>query len=285
MMDDIQKMLSDPFADSDIEWRLQYANEEKGFGIAVPYVTNRAIQNRLDKTVGIYNWKNEYIPWHGDGKKQAQLCGISIYFAERGEWVAKYDGAEDSDIEPVKGGLSDSMKRAAVQWGIGRYLYSMDSVFVDVDKSGKSTVIKKSEFSKLDEAHQKHVQKLDKPDSKQGKNEAPANMKSATQGNASGTAQQPHKSKPEPAQVIKHPSAKGSYCVIGAVLQPSVKGVNTHLQLKGSNGDVVTAFLQGENPAIKPGVWLEDAVITERAKDGVVFNTLDSFNTAESEAA
>lgn len=48
------------------------------------------------------------------------------------------DGAEDSDIEPIKGGLSDSMKRAANQWGIGRVLYSMDTVWVNVEKKGKS---------------------------------------------------------------------------------------------------------------------------------------------------
>lgn len=40
--------------------------------------------------------------------------------------VTKWDGAENTDVEAVKGGLSDSMKRAAVQWGIGRYLYQLE---------------------------------------------------------------------------------------------------------------------------------------------------------------
>jgi len=38
-------------------------------------------------------------------------------------WVTKSDGADDSSIESAKGGISDSLKRAAVQYGIGRYLY------------------------------------------------------------------------------------------------------------------------------------------------------------------
>ena len=38
-------------------------------------------------------------------------------------WVTKSDGAEDSTIEAVKGAYSDSFKRAAVKWGIARYLY------------------------------------------------------------------------------------------------------------------------------------------------------------------
>lgn len=35
--------LAKPFAPEDLEWRLQYTNEEKMCGMAVPYVTNRAI--------------------------------------------------------------------------------------------------------------------------------------------------------------------------------------------------------------------------------------------------
>ena len=123
---EIQTALSKPFAPEDLEWRLQQTFEDKMRGIAVPYVTNRAIQNRLDESVGPENWYNSYKPWHGAGKKEAQLCGIAIYFEGRG-FITKWDGAEDSDIEPVKGGLSDSMKRAAVQWGIGRVLYCIQA--------------------------------------------------------------------------------------------------------------------------------------------------------------
>ena len=147
---EIQTALSKPFAPEDLEWRLQQTFEDKMRGIAVPYVTNRAIQNRLDESVGSENWYNSYKPWHGAGKKEAQLCGIAIYFEGRG-FITKWDGAEDSDIEPVKGGLSDSMKRAAVQWGIGRVLYSLnDTVWVDIEKKGRSFIIPDSERSKLD---------------------------------------------------------------------------------------------------------------------------------------
>jgi hypothetical protein len=43
--------------------------------------------------------------------------------------VWKEDGAENTDIEAVKGGLSGAMKRAAVQWGCGRYLYGLEETF------------------------------------------------------------------------------------------------------------------------------------------------------------
>ena len=128
-------------------------------GMAVPYVTNRAIQNRLDEVCGPENWYNEFKPWHSNGKKDAQLCGIAIYFEGKG-FITKWDGAEDSDIEPIKGGLSDSMKRAAYQWGIGRVLYSLDTVWVDIERRGRSYVIKASERKKLDDAYLNALKKL-----------------------------------------------------------------------------------------------------------------------------
>lgn len=92
---------------------------------------------RLDEVAGPGNWKNEFKPWVGN----SQLCGISIRNPDTGEWVTKWDGSESTDVEPVKGGLSASMKRAAVQWGIGRYLYNLDTQFAEcaVEK-GKSGV-------------------------------------------------------------------------------------------------------------------------------------------------
>ena len=158
-VEEISTKLSAPFDDCDIEWRYSKLNPEKTNGLVVAYVTNRAIQNRLDAVVGIDKWKNEFQAWHPDKKnnKESQLCGLSIWIEERGEWVTKYDGADDSDTEPIKGGLSDSMKRAAVQWGIGRYLYEMPNVYAD---SEREKYIKRSEYAKLNTAHQALVARL-----------------------------------------------------------------------------------------------------------------------------
>jgi len=52
--------------------------------------------------------------------------------------VTKWDGADNTDIESVKGGLSDSMKRAAVQWGMGRYLYALDEGWADCSTTKQS---------------------------------------------------------------------------------------------------------------------------------------------------
>ena len=155
--EELRAALSAPFQSADIEWRVSATNSAKTSGLAVPYVTNRAIQTRLDSTVGIDGWHNDFVPWKGES---AQLCGISIYFPSQEAWITKWDGADDSDIESVKGGLSDSMKRAAVEWGIGRYLYGMTQKWVSIEQRGKGYVICNDERPTLDAVHDQWVQSL-----------------------------------------------------------------------------------------------------------------------------
>jgi hypothetical protein len=114
-------LLKAPFPVDDVEGRIGQSGMSNGkiWATALAYVTNRAIMERLDEAVGPENWKNEFMRAPEGGV----LCGLSIRIEQ--EWVAKWDGAENTQIEAVKGGLSDSMKRAAVQWGIGRYLYNL----------------------------------------------------------------------------------------------------------------------------------------------------------------
>ena len=125
--------LKDCFEPNDIEWRLQQCGKGRNgkiWGMALAYVTNRAIMNRLDEVCGPENWKNEFKAAPDGGI----LCGISIKVGD--EWVTKWDGAENTDIEAVKGGLSGAMKRAAVQWGIGRYLYKLGESWINSNENG-----------------------------------------------------------------------------------------------------------------------------------------------------
>ncbi len=133
---EIMNKLQAPFDPAEIEWRVGSTNSDKSKGMALAYVTNRAIQNRLDEVFGIFGWQNVFREW----KKDGQLCGISVL--HEGEWITKWDGADDSNMEATKGGLSDAMKRAAYQWGIGRYLYKLPSVWVELEQRGKNYYIK-----------------------------------------------------------------------------------------------------------------------------------------------
>ncbi|UQN44854.1 Rad52/Rad22 family DNA repair protein [Agarivorans sp. B2Z047] len=120
----IDQLLQAPFPVCDIEWKPQTSgvtNDNRAWVLAVPYITNRAIQKRLDDVFGVMGWENNYR--EVASKKGGFLCGIKINHDDKE--VTKWDGAECTDIEPLKGGISNSMKRAAVQLGIGRYLYDL----------------------------------------------------------------------------------------------------------------------------------------------------------------
>jgi len=141
-MDNIQEKLKRPFEAHEIEFRVQQSGEKNGkcWAMVLAYVTNRAIMDRLDEVFGVGGWKNEFLP---TPSMDGVMCGISAKID--GEWVTKYDGAENTQVEAVKGGLSSAMKRTAVQFGIGRYLYQLESNFativegrVDGSKSAKT---------------------------------------------------------------------------------------------------------------------------------------------------
>lgn len=111
------------------------------------YKTARVDANILDETVGCFNWQKRFYQ-----VKNTMICEISINLnyddpTKEPLWVAKADGGDDDyTMERVKAECSDSMKRAAFQWGIGRNLYTApkikipdqfkDSKFFDVAKIG-----------------------------------------------------------------------------------------------------------------------------------------------------
>lgn len=287
--EEIRAALAQPFAPADLEWRLQHVNTEKPYGIAVPYVTNRAIQNRLDDVVGPDNWYNDYRPWHNSGKKESQLCGLSIYFEEKKLWITKWDGAEDSDIESIKGGLSDSMKRAAVQWGIGRVLYEMDAVLVDVEQRGKTWVIAKKEQTKLDNAYLDLLKRKGLPPASAGGTQNPKQPQEQPSAPNDGKRTVPKQAAPKqeeppmpqpPASPAAHPSKSEEepvYTVISPKVQPGMSGANTRMVLEGPDGKRVNAFMRGAHPELTEGMTITGVRLVMKKQDTVVFYILEDY--------
>jgi hypothetical protein len=135
--------LSDFFDPQDVQWRISATSADKTRGAAVPYIDARAVMDRLDEAVGPANWSDEYT----FGPNGAVLCRLSLRID--GEWVVKSDGAEFSDVEPVKGGVSDALKRAAVKWGVGRYLYRIPDQWVPIVARGNSHVFAEGHHPQL----------------------------------------------------------------------------------------------------------------------------------------
>ena len=124
---EVIERLSALFPASEVKsFPLSVSKKEPWKGLVAFYIDNRAVQQRLDDTCV---WRNEY---KEDPRSTGSiLCGISVLVDHGGslQWITRWDGADNSDIEATKGGLSGSMRRAAVQWGIGRYLYEVPSTW------------------------------------------------------------------------------------------------------------------------------------------------------------
>ncbi|WP_287257722.1 Rad52/Rad22 family DNA repair protein [Mesorhizobium sp.] len=140
--------LKEPFEPDRISWRVGSTMKDKSKGMALAYIDARDVMQRLDDVCGPENWQCDYP--HAGTKT---VCRIGIKLND--EWVWKSNGAGDTDIESEKGALSDAFKRAAVLWGIGQYLYDLESPWVTLDtqtgNDGKVYVkgIAKHEFTRL----------------------------------------------------------------------------------------------------------------------------------------
>lgn len=131
----LTKRLREPFAANEIEWRPQQVGigERDGnvYIRVLAYVTNRAIMYRLDDVFSVGGWQSKFNDLPSGGVE----CGIGAWINE--QWVWKWDAADKTDIEAVKGGRSSAMKRAAVHWGIARYLYYLEAGFGNIVSGGQ----------------------------------------------------------------------------------------------------------------------------------------------------
>lgn len=138
----ITDRLSAPFPPDSISWRVGSIKSDKSKGMALAFIDARDVMDRLDDVVGAANWQDRY-EFHG----ARTVCYLSLRID--GEWITKADGAGDSDVEAEKGAISDALKRAAVKWGIGRYLYDLVSPWVELEPAGRSYRIKPDQKAKL----------------------------------------------------------------------------------------------------------------------------------------
>lgn len=134
--------LAAPFPPQAVSWRVGSTTQDKKKGMALAFIDARDVMERLDAVCGPGGWQCNYP--HANGKT---VCSIGIKAGD--EWIWKSDGAGDTDVEAEKGALSDAFKRAAVRWGIGRYLYDLPSPWVELEPAGRSFKIADRELSRL----------------------------------------------------------------------------------------------------------------------------------------
>lgn len=131
--DEIARQLREPFDPRDVDFRVQgRANEQTGRAQVVAYIDARSVQDRLDAVVGAGNWSFDWQPLVIDKGEVMVAKGTLTIFG-----VSKADAGSASNFEQSLGAVSHCFKRAAVHWGIGRYLYNLPMAWVSVEKGGR----------------------------------------------------------------------------------------------------------------------------------------------------
>lgn len=116
-----------------------YVNNGQKKKTLLLYQDARAAMKRLDERFGEYGWQREHKDVHG-----VTYCGVSLWDDDKKTWVTKWDAGERSKTSGEKGEASDSFKRACVNWGIGRELYT--APFIGVDEGVNTNGLKVTEI-------------------------------------------------------------------------------------------------------------------------------------------
>lgn len=142
-----------PLKADEIDIRVGNVDKNKKWITLLLYKDARCDMDILDETVGPHKWQRDHKELKGN-----IYCGVSIWNDEIKQWCTKYDAGKESNTESEKGEASDSFKRACVNWGIGRELYSAPKIFL----YGDSEKLKSNNYSvkeiEYDEA--KNISKL-----------------------------------------------------------------------------------------------------------------------------
>jgi hypothetical protein len=129
----LTRALAEPFAREEVKFKPAVVSGNRALALA--YVDARVIQDRLDEVLGPLNWQDDY-ECLSDG---SVVCRLRLRLVN--EWVTKVDVGGPSEQpdggDRLKAAFSDALKRAAVKFGIGRYLYRLPSQWVDYDPHKK----------------------------------------------------------------------------------------------------------------------------------------------------
>jgi hypothetical protein len=127
----LQEKLEFPFLPTQVSWRIGRKSKDGTKAALLAYIDARDVMERLDRACGFENWQARY------NLADSGLLICEIGLRVNGEWLWRANGAGDTQVEAEKGKCSDAFKRAAVVWGIGRYLYGLPSPYVAIDQYGK----------------------------------------------------------------------------------------------------------------------------------------------------
>jgi hypothetical protein len=118
------KVLKAPFSKERLGVKIQNFNKDRSRAMLVLYLQHTDVQDRLEEVDPA--WTTEVL--------KEERIGDSVYVRIRltVKGVSRENVGEGND---PKGAYSDALKRCAMLFGVGRYLYDSDTIWVDYDES------------------------------------------------------------------------------------------------------------------------------------------------------
>ena len=110
-------------AASEIDCRVGMVSQRTKKVSILLYKNARVDMAMLDELFGPEHWQRDHKEIKGN-----LYCGVGIQTSDG--WVWKWDCGTESNTEKEKGEASDSFKRACVNWGIGRELYTAPAIWI-----------------------------------------------------------------------------------------------------------------------------------------------------------
>lgn len=140
-MEAILAQLKNPFPVNLLHYRVGATTKKKDKAIPLFYITSRDVDKRFDEVLGAENWQKTTEIISNQNGVVAEKTTISIK-TPNGEWISKDGVGEPSQIASACGAESQSYKRAAAHFGVGRYLYFVNIGWQPIDeyKNFKSDV-------------------------------------------------------------------------------------------------------------------------------------------------
>jgi hypothetical protein len=148
----IRELLSEPFESGEIKWRVTATSTNQGKhgpqkrGQLVAYADQRAYTDRLNDVFGEWGWTRSYdvqvvqnFERRAPGDKtrtavsakvvvvsKVTIHGLGSHTGVGEEWADDQNAATRAEAQ--------AFKRACACFGLGRYLYDLDTVWVDLDQ-------------------------------------------------------------------------------------------------------------------------------------------------------
>ena len=126
-LSDVQKRLQAPFPAHLVAWKPGAFSRDRSRAMMMAHIDARAVQDRLD-AICPHDWafEVEVIPGTRQPTVKGRLTVLGVSREDIGE-------APEGDLGTLKAAASDALKRCAVHFGIGRYLYDLPKTWADWD--------------------------------------------------------------------------------------------------------------------------------------------------------